>query len=108
MNRVVPLDQAKGLPFWRQPIFLLFLMAAAMPLAFSTWSALLNNFVIEVASFDGLDIGLLHAVREIPGFLAVGVIAVIIFVREQTLALVSLILLGAATAITAWFPSMAG
>lgn len=93
---------------WRRPIALLFFMAAAMPLAFATWSALLNNFVIEVAGFDGSDIGWLHTVREIPGFLAVGVIAIIIFVREQTLALVSLVLLGVATAMTAWFPSLSG
>ncbi len=79
-----------------------------MPVAFATWSALLNNFVIEVAQFDGSDIGWLHTVREIPGFLAVGVIAVILFVREQVLAMVSLILLGVATAITAWFPSLGG
>ena len=83
-------------------------MAAAMPLAFATWSALLNNFVIEVAQFDGSDIGWLHTVREIPGFLAVGVIALIMVIREQVLGIVALILLGAAIAITAWFPSMAG
>ena len=108
MFRALPLDQTTSLPLWRQPIALLFLMAAAMPIAFATWSALLNNFVIEAAQFDGSDIGWLHTVREIPGFLAVGVIAIIIFIREQVLALISLILLGVATAITAWFPSMAG
>lgn len=79
-----------------------------MPIAFATWSALLNNFIIEVGRFDGSDNGWLHTVREIPGFLAIGVIAIIIFVREQVLALVSLILLGVATALTAFFPSMAG
>jgi hypothetical protein len=69
---------------------------------------LLNNFVIEMASFDGADIGLLHTLREIPGFLAVGVIAILLFMREQILGVVSLALLGVATAVTAWFPSMAG
>ena len=108
MTRIVPLDDARSLPFWRRPVTLLFLMAAAMPVAFSTWSALLNNFVVQVASFDGSDIGWLHTVREIPGFLAIGVIAIIIFVREQVLGMVSLIMLGAATAVTAWFPSMGG
>ena len=108
MSRLITLDDAKHLPFWRRPVALLFLMALAMPIAFNTWSALLNNFVIEVAEFDGSDIGLLHTVREIPGFLAVGVIAIILFVREQVLGLVSLVLLGAATAVTAWFPSMGG
>lgn len=108
MARYVPLADAHHLPLWRRPIALLFLMAFAMPIAFNTWSALLNNFVIEAADFDGSDIGLLHTVREIPGFLAVGVIAIIIFMREQVLGLVSLILLGVATAVTAWFPSMGG
>ncbi|KIN79445.1 MFS transporter [Sulfitobacter mediterraneus] len=108
MAQYITLEDAKTLPFWRRPVALLFLMALAMPIAFNTWSALLNNFVIEVAEFDGSDIGLLHTVREIPGFLAVGVIAIIIFVREQVLGLVSLILLGVATAVTAWFPSMGG
>ncbi len=108
MAQFITLENAKALPFWRRPVALLFLMALAMPIAFNTWSALLNNFVIEVADFDGADIGLLHTVREIPGFLAVGVIAIIIFVREQVLGLVSLVLLGVATAVTAWFPTMGG
>jgi predicted MFS family arabinose efflux permease len=104
----VTLAEARTYPFWRQPVFLLFLMAAAMPLSFATWSALINNWVIDAAGFTGVEIGWLHTVREIPGFLAVGVIAIIIFVREQVLALVSLLLLGTATAITAWFPSFGG
>ncbi|MEM8693242.1 MAG: MFS transporter [Pseudomonadota bacterium] len=108
MARIVRLADARTLPFWQRPTTLLFLMAAAMPIAFSTWLALLNNFVIEIADFDGSDIGLLHTVREIPGFLAVGVIAILLFMREQVLGLVSLILLGVATALTAQFPQMGG
>ena len=103
-----PLGRAGELPAWRRPVALLFLMAMAMPVAFSTWSALLNNFVIEVAGFDGVDIGTLHTIREIPGFLAIGVIAIIVFIHEQVLALFSLLLLGVATALTAQFPDMAG
>ncbi|WP_316015765.1 MFS transporter [Roseobacter sp. HKCCA0434] len=106
--RSLDLATARTLPIWRQPVALLIVMAAAMPLAFSTWNALLNNFVIEAAGFDGSDIGWLQSVREIPGFLAVGVIALIIFVREQVLGLVSLVMLGAAVAITAYFPTFEG
>ncbi len=84
------------------------LMAVAMPLAFATWNALLNNFVIEVGGFTGVEIGWLHTVREIPGFLAIGVIALLIFIREQVLGLVALAMLAAATAVTAWFPSFSG
>ena len=108
MFRKISIDDAHLLPWWRRPITLLFLMALAMPIAFNTWSALLNNFVIELADFDGSDIGLLHTVREIPGFLAIGVIFLLLFIREQVLGLLSLALLGVATAVTAYFPTMGG
>ncbi|MFY0618322.1 MFS transporter [Shimia sp.] len=108
MFKKLPIDDAAHLPVWRRPIALLVLMAIAMPIAFNTWSALLNNFVIEVAGFDGADIGLLHTVREIPGFLAIGVIFLLLFIREQVLGMISLLLLGVATALTAYFPSMGG
>ena len=108
MATFVSLENSKYLPFWKRPITLLFLMAIAQPVSFSTWSALLNNFVIEEVGFDGSDIGWLHTIREVPGFLAIGVIAIIIFVREQILGSIALILLGIATAITALYPSMGG
>jgi len=92
----------------RSPIGLLFLMAFAMPIGFSTWLALLNNFTVEVANFSGIEIGWLQTVREIPGFFAVGVIAILYLMREQTLAILSLVALGAAVAVTAIFPSFAG
>lgn len=107
-NRDMTIADAAALPLWRRPIGLLVLMAAGMPLAFATWNALLNNFVIEAAGFDGSDIGWLQTVREIPGFAAIGVIAVILFVREQLLAVISLITLGVAVALTAAFPSFSG
>ena len=108
MARSVSIFDVSGLPLWRRPIFLLFIMAVAMPIAFNVWSALLNNFVVQVANFDGSDIGLLHTVREVPGFLAIGVILLIMVIKEQTLGLVFLAILGIATAVTAYFPSMTG
>ena len=108
MKEDFSISNAYNLPKWRRPEALLILMAVALPLAFSVWSALLNNFVVEVIRFDGLDIGLLHTIREIPGFFAVGVISILLFVREQTLALSMLALLGIATAVTAWFPFLSG
>mgnify|MGYP001030815614 CR=1 FL=1 len=107
-NALFPISRARELPLWRRPESLLFLMAFAMPIAFNTWSALLNNFVIEAAGFTGVEIGWLHTVREIPGFLAVGVIALLMFMREQVLGLVALLLLGVATVATAIFPSLGG
>ena len=83
-------------------------MAMAMPISYATWSALINNFVVEESYFSGVEIGWLHGIREIPGFLAVGVVLVLVFLREQTLACLALILLGIATAITTFLPSFHG
>ena len=81
----VSLSDAAQLPPWQQPKTLLFALAVAMPLAFWVWSAFLNNFVIEVGGFDGADIGWLHTIREIPGFLAVGVLALLLFFTNRCL-----------------------
>jgi hypothetical protein len=106
--RLFPLSHAHDLPVWRRPEALLMVMAFGMPISFATWSALLNNFAVEMVGFDGSDIGWLHTIREIPGFLAIGVILVIMLMREQVLALSSLVLLGLATMLTAQFPSLGG
>ncbi len=83
-------------------------MAGAVPLSFATWQALLNNFAIERADFTGAEIGMLQSLREIPGFLAFAVVFLLLLVREQRLALVSLFLLGVGTAVTGFFPSIVG
>ena len=83
-------------------------MSVAMPVAFSTWSALLNNFVVERAGFTGVEIGILQSLREIPGFLAFTVIFVLLIIKEQAFAVVALALLGIGVALTGFFPSAIG
>ncbi len=93
---------------WQTPQNFLLLISIIVPIAFSTWMALVNNFVIEKAQFDGADIGLLQSVREIPGFLAFTVVFVLLFVREQRFMLISLAMLTLGTALTGFFPSLFG
>ena len=83
-------------------------MAAAVPLSFATWQALLNNFAIERAAFSGAEMGILQSLREVPGFLAFLVVFLLFLLREQTIAYVSLLLLGLGTLVTGWFPSVIG
>ena len=71
---------------WRSPVALLVLMSIAMPVAFNTWNALLNNFVVERASVTGGEIGILQSLREVPGFLSLAVVFLVVLCREQTLA----------------------
>ncbi len=83
-------------------------MAAAMPLSWATWQALLNNFAIERAAFTGAEMGILQSVREIPGFLSFAIVFVLLLMRERSVALISLLLLGLGTAVTGFFPSLWG
>ncbi len=107
MNRhtEINLGDATG---WRTPVNLLILMVAANAIAFSTWSALLNNFAIEGAAFTGKEIGILQSIREIPGFLAFTAVFMYFVWREQTFAVISLALCGLGTAITGFFPTAMG
>lgn len=89
---------------WQHPVMLLILMSVAMPVAFSTWTVLLNNFVVERAAFTGVEIGILQSLREIPGFLAFTTIFVSLILREQTLVVAALAVVGLGVALTGFFP----
>ena len=92
----------------RSPLGFLIIVSIAMPIAMSGWLALLNNFVVEKANFTGSEIGWLHTVREIPGFLTFTIVFVLFFVREQRLIIFSLIILGLSVASVGHFPLFSG
>ena len=87
---------------------LLYVMTISMVVSFSAWMSLLNNFTVEVASFDGSQIGILQSIREIPGLLAFTVLLVIAFIAQQRLVYLSIMLLGLGTAATGFFPTPIG
>ena len=87
---------------------MLILMSIGTPIAFNSWSALINNFVLERANFTGIEIGVLQSVREIPGFLAFTIIFLLLVIKEQSFAVFSLALMGLGVSITGFFPSTYG
>ncbi|MEW6998320.1 MFS transporter [Colwelliaceae bacterium BS250] len=89
---------------WRTPFVFLVLSSVVMTLSFSGWMAMLNNFTIEAAGFGGAEIGMLQSLREIPGFLAFTAVFILLIIKEQSFALVSLALLTIGVAITGLFP----
>ena len=93
---------------WRTPAILLMLMAAAMQLSFASWSALQYNFAHEMLGFTGKEVGIQQSIREIPGFLSFAAVFFLFAMREQTFAMVSLLLLGLGTAATGYFPTAMG
>jgi hypothetical protein len=101
----ISVARAKG---WRSPVNALMLMSVANYLSFATWNALHTNFAIDAVQFDGTDMGILHTVREIPGFLSFAAVLFLIIMREQTLGLVSLAVIGGGVAMTGLFPTPLG
>lgn len=72
------------------------------------WRTLFNNFAVEVAGLNGQYVGIIQSVREIPGFLALLTVFVIIFIKEYHLSALSILILGLGVAATGLFPSYAG
>ncbi len=93
---------------WRTPAVMLMIMAGAMQLSFAAWWNLMNNFAVHELAFTGREIGIQQTIREIPGFLSFAAIYLLLVMREQTLALLSLALLGVGVAVTGYFPSEYG
>ena len=93
---------------WRSPQVLLLLFAASIPIAFETWSVLINNFVVEKAQFTGREIGMLQGLREVPGFLAFTVVFMLLIWRQQTFAILSLALMGVGVALVGFLPAVWG
>lgn len=92
----------------KSPFMMLAIMSAAVTFSFSTWRTLLDNFSTEIVHFQASDIGILQSIREIPGLLAFTAILLLYIFREQTLAIISIILMGFGVAIVGFFPSIAG
>ncbi|MBL4580389.1 MAG: MFS transporter [Gammaproteobacteria bacterium] len=83
----------------------LYLLAIGNTIAFATWQVMLNNFAVEHVDFTGEEIGILQSLREVPGFLAFTAILIMVFIRQQTFAILALLTLGIGTAITAFYPT---
>ncbi|WP_461210674.1 MFS transporter [Desulfocurvus sp. DL9XJH121] len=91
----------------RMYIFLLALTVAST-MGLQGWRTLVNNFAVEVASVDGLGMGVVQSVREVPGFLSLLVVYLLLVVSEHRLAALSVLIMGLGVAATGLLPSVWG
>ena len=84
------------------------LLSIAATVGLQTWRTLFNNFAVEVVHLEGNHIGIIQSVREIPGFLALLVIYIILILKEHRLSALSIAILGLGVGITGVFPSYTG
>jgi hypothetical protein len=95
-------------PFDRHIYLFLVILTAASWVGLQGWRTMLNNFAVEEVHLSGDGIGLVQSVREIPGFLALLAVYILMILSEQRLASMAIIILGAGVALTGFLPSLSG
>jgi hypothetical protein len=83
-------------------------LAVMSALGFQGWRTLFNNYAVEVAQVTGQQMGVIQGLREVPGFLALLVIYLLMFVREHRLAVLSLMVMALGVTMTGLMPTYAG
>jgi predicted MFS family arabinose efflux permease len=101
---MVPMQKITKDPMFR----FLAILSIAATVGLQAWRTLFNNFAVEVVHLEGNHIGIIQSVREIPGFLALLVIYIILIIKEHRLSALSIAILGLGVGITGVFPSYTG
>jgi hypothetical protein len=86
----------------------LIVLTISSAVGLQAWQTLFNNFAVDIAGLNGHHVGMIQSIREIPGFLALLVVFVIMYIREYRLSALSILILGLGVAITGFFPSFVG
>jgi len=93
----------------RDPMYrFLIVLTIASAVGLQAWQTLFNNFAVDAAGLEGKHVGVIQSVREIPGFLALLAVYVMLILREHRLSALSILFLGIGLAITGLFPSFIG
>ena len=93
----------------QKPIYrFLIVLTISSAIGLQAWRTLFNNFAVEVVNLEGNHIGMIQSIREIPGFLALLVVYMIMVIKEHRLSVLSIFLLGIGVAATGLLPSYAG
>ncbi len=97
------------MPYRRDPMYrFLIVLTIASAIGLQGWRTLFNNFAVEVAGLNGAQVGLVQSVREIPGFLALLAIYVMLIMREHRLSALSILFLGLGVGATGLLPTFSG
>jgi hypothetical protein len=93
----------------KNPMFLyLAVLTICSTVGLQAWLTLFNNFAVEIAGLDGNRVGVIQSVREIPGFLALLVVYVIMVIKEYRFSALSVLIMGFGLAITGLLPTYFG
>lgn len=98
------MNEIKSNPMYRY----LVVLTVCCVFGLHAWHTLFNNFAVEAAGLEGNHIGAIQSIREVPGFLALLIVFVLLVIKEHRLAAISIFILGLGIAATGVFPTFIG
>jgi hypothetical protein len=101
---ILNIKKIKQNPMYRY----LMVLTISSAIGLQAWRTLFDNFAVRVVGLNGDHVGIIQSVREIPGFLALLAVFVIMLIKEHRLSAMSVLVLGIGVGATGLFPSFAG
>ncbi len=96
-------------PYTRNPMYgYLLLLTICSTAGLHVWRTLFDNYAVNVVNLDGSHIGFIQSVRELPGFLSLLVVYVLLIIKEHRLSALAVLILGIGVALTGLMPSFYG
>jgi len=92
----------------RRMFLFLIILTIASQVGMQGWITLFNNFAVERAGFGGFEVGLVQSMREVPGFLSLLVVFVLLVLPEHRIVALAITTLGVGVGMTGFFPSVGG
>ncbi len=86
----------------------LVVLTIASTIGLESWLTLFNNFAVEVVALKGNQIGIIQSIREIPGFLALLIVYILLVIKEHRLSALAIVILGLGMAVSGMLPSFSG
>ena len=86
----------------------LMVLTVCSTVGLQAWMTLFNNFAVEEVGLTGRQVGVIQSVREIPGFLTLLAVFVMLIIKEHRLSALSVLFLGVGLGLTGLFPSYSG
>ena len=83
-------------------------LCVASALGNQGWQTLFNNFAVEKAGANSVQVGAIQSFREIPGFLTFFAVYFLMVIAEHRFAVYSIILCGIGVMVTGFFPTFEG
>ena len=86
----------------------LMIATCVIAFAFQGWRTLYNNFAVDEVGLNALQNGVVQSIREVPGFLSLFVVYLLLLMKEHRVGLYSVALFGLSVCLVGYLDSFVG